>query len=72
MTIATDYPGVQVYTGNFLEQVCGKNGHIYSRRDGVCFEPQFYPDAINRPEFISAVCKAGEKFRKEIVYRFDV
>lgn len=71
MTISTDYPGVQMYTGNFLEQVNGKKGHIYSTRDGLCFEPQFYPDAINRPEFVSPICKAGELFKKKIIYSFD-
>lgn len=71
MMIATDYPGVQVYTGNYMERIPGKCGHTYLKRGGICFEPQFYPDAINQPEFISPVCKAGETFRKEIVYRFD-
>lgn len=71
MTIATDYPGVQMYTGNFLDGVEGKGGHIYRKREGICFEPQFYPDAINKPEFISPICKAGQKYRKEIVYTFS-
>lgn len=71
MTIATDYPGVQMYSGNFLNGVCGKKGHVYSKREGLCFEPQFYPDAANRTEFVSPVCKAGEKYRKEIVYTFE-
>ncbi len=71
MTIATDYPGVQMYTGNFLNGVYGKKGHIYSKREGLCFEPQYYPDAVNRPEFISPICQSGEKYRKEIVYTFE-
>ncbi len=70
MKIATDYPGVQMYTGNYLDGIKGKKGHIYTKRTGICFEPQFYPDAINKPEFISPVCRAGEKYRKEIVYSF--
>lgn len=71
MTIATDYPGVQIYTGNFLEQVRGKKGHVYAKRDGICFEPQFYPDAVNQPGFVSPVCKGGELFQKKIIYRFE-
>ena len=55
MSIETDYPGMQMYTGNFISNkkrnVAGKNGHIYSERDGVCFEPQYYPDAINHSDF---------------------
>ena len=74
MTIETDYPGMQMYTGNFISNerrgVKGKNGHIYSERDGVCFEPQYYPDAINHKNFISPVCRAGKRFNKRIVYTF--
>ena len=72
MEIATDYPGVQMYTGNYLDGLKGKKGHVYTKRTGICFEPQFYPDAVNRPEFISPVCKVGEKYRKEIIYKFFV
>ena len=74
MSIETDYPGMQMYTGNFISNkkrnVAGKNGHIYSERDGVCFEPQYYPDAINHSNFVSPVCRAGEKFDKRIRYIF--
>ena len=74
MSIETDYPGMQMYTGNFISNkkrnVAGKNGHIYSERDGVCFEPQYYPDAINHSSFVSPVCRAGEKFDKRIRYIF--
>ena len=65
---------MQMYTGNFISNkkrnVAGKNGHIYSERDGVCFEPQYYPDAINHSNFVSPVCRAGEKFDKRIRYIF--
>ena len=74
MSIETDYPGMQMYTGNFISNkkrnAAGKNGHIYSERDGVCFEPQYYPDAINHSSFVSPVCRAGEKFDKRIRYIF--
>lgn len=71
MTMATDYPGVQIYTANFLDEKNGKNGHAYSRRDAVCVEPQFYPDSINRPEFVSPVCRAGQLYKKSIIYKFS-
>lgn len=51
MKISSDYPGIQMYTGNYIGNVKGKHGHIYAPRDGVCFEPQYFPDAVNRPEF---------------------
>lgn len=71
MTILTDYPGIQMYAGNFLNGVKGKEGAIYNKREAICFEPQFYPDSINHDNFVSPVCKANEAFHKEIVYRFE-
>lgn len=70
MEISTDYPGVQMYTANYLENIQGKDGNVYNPRQAVCFEPQFYPDAVNKQGFISPVCDAGKMFHKEIVYRF--
>ncbi|HIX73114.1 MAG TPA: galactose mutarotase [Candidatus Anaerobutyricum stercoripullorum] len=72
MDLATDYPGIQMYTANYLECANGKNGAAYHPRDAVCFEPQFFPDAIHKPEFPSPVCKAGTPFHKEIVYTFSI
>lgn len=71
MTLSTDYPGIQMYAGNYLKGEKGKKGAIYNRREGICFEPQFYPDSVNHEEFISPVCKANQLFHKEIVYRFE-
>lgn len=75
MQIETDYPGMQMYTGNFISNrrrgVKGKKGHIYSERDGVCFEPQYYPDAVNHSNFVSPVCRALDRFNKRIRYTFD-
>merc|ERR1711938_402637 len=47
MTIASDQPGLQFYTGNFLDGMVGKSGAIYERNNGVCLETQAWPDAIN-------------------------
>lgn len=71
MRIETDYPGMQVYTANYVKDVKGKNRHIYGPREGVCFEPQFFPDAVNQDKFISPLLKAGERYKKEIIYRFS-
>ncbi len=71
MDIFTDMPGMQMYTGNFLYDPRGKDGAEYKARDGVAFETQFYPDAVNQPQFPSPVVKAGEEFNYCTVYHFD-
>lgn len=64
LTLTTDFPAVQFYTGAFLENAIGANR-------GFAVEPEFFPDSPNRPEFPSAVLKAGERFRKYAEYRFE-
>lgn len=72
MNIFTDMPGLQMYTGNFINNENeGKDGYHYNRREGVAFETQFYPDAINHPSFPSPVLKAGEEFLSCTVYQFE-
>lgn len=70
MEVYTDLPGVQVYTGNFIFNETGKGGVIYKRRQGLCFETQYYPDAINHDNFPSPVCKAGEVYQTRTTYKF--
>ncbi len=70
MEVYTDLPGMQLYTGNFIEKEDGKNGTQYTKRTGVCFETQFFPNSINVPTFESCVLKAGEDFTSTTVYRF--
>ncbi len=71
MKVYSDMPGIQFYTGNFLRsEVVGKDGADYVRRSGYCFETQFYPNAINMPEFIQPVLKAGEVFSSHTIYKF--
>ena len=63
MTVATDKPGVQLYTGNFLSnKTVGKNGAVYCKHAGFCLETQFYPDSVHQPAFPTAVLKAYEKY----------
>jgi aldose 1-epimerase len=65
-------PGVQLYTGNFLDgTIHGKGGWVYQRRHGFCLEPQQVPDAVNHPNFPSPVLKAGETYRETIMFRFS-
>lgn len=70
MEVYTDLPGIQVYTGNFLEGEPGKEGAVYPRRAGVCFETQFFPDAVHHKSFPSPVCRAGETYHTVTAYRF--
>lgn len=70
MDVCTDMPGVHFYTANFVFHEFGKGGTIYHRRSAACFETQYYPDAINKPEFEQPVTKAGETYRKKTAYRF--
>ncbi len=70
MEVYTDLPGVQVYSGNFLDKEPGKDGIVYKHRQAICFETQGYPDSINHDNFPSVVCKAGEVYQTTTVYKF--
>lgn len=70
MEVYTDLPGVQIYSANFLVEEPGKNGVVYKHRQGICFETQYYPDAINHDNFAGPICKAGEVYRTTTVYKF--
>ena len=70
LEVFTDLPGVQIYSGNFLVEEKGKNGIVYKHRQGICFETQYYPDAINHEDFQSPVRKAGEVYQTRTVYKF--
>lgn len=73
MTEYTNEPGVQVYSGNFLDgSLTGKNGVIYNKRAGICLESQHYPDSPNKPEWPSTVLRPGEKYYSHCVFSFSV
>lgn len=72
MEISTDQPGIQFYTGNFLDgTVTGKQGHVYKRRYGLCFETQHFPDSPNHPEFPSTVLRPGQAFHSRTILKFS-
>lgn len=72
MEVWTTEPGVQLYTGNFLDgTLVGKSGKSYQRRYGFCLETQHYPDSPNKPNFPTTVLKKGDTFRSTTVYRFS-
>ncbi len=70
MEVTTDLPGMQVYAGNFLMGEEGKEGAVYSRRSGICFESQLYPNACNTPAFRSSIVPAGQVYESSTGYRF--
>lgn len=70
MEVYTDLPGVQVYISNALTQEPGKRGVVYAKRQAVCFETQYYPNAINHEHFEGPVCKAGEYLKTRTIYKF--
>ena len=70
MDVLTDLPGVQMYTGNFLRSEAGKDGAVYLHRNGICFETQYYPDAVNHSNFPSVICPAGKTWESVTEYRF--
>lgn len=72
LEVSTTQPGVQFYSGNFLDgTVTGKEGHVYKRRYGLCLETQHFPDSPNHPKFPSTILKPGETFHQKTVFKFS-
>lgn len=72
MEVYTDMPGMQLYTGNFITEEFGKGGAVYHKRDGVCFETQYFPNSCNIPEFPSCLLRAGDEYDFVTVFKFSV
>jgi aldose 1-epimerase len=71
MEVRTSEPGIQFYTGNFLDgTVKGKGGKLYTRRSAFCLETQHFPDSPNHPAFPSTELKPGQRYQSTTVYRF--
>jgi aldose 1-epimerase len=72
LEVSTDQPGVQLYTGNSLdEKLVGKRGAAYRPHCAFCLETQHYPDSVNEPRFPSTILRPGETFRSATIYRFS-
>jgi aldose 1-epimerase len=72
LEVWTSQPGVQFYTGNFLDgTITGKNGHVYKRRYAFCLETQHFPDSPNHPDFPNTILKPGETYREKTVFKFE-
>jgi aldose 1-epimerase len=73
LEVVTDQPGVQFYTGNFLDGTLkGKGGTVYGKNAGFCLETQHFPDSPNQPKFPSTILKPGETFHSTSIYTFGV
>ena len=71
MEVLTTQPGMQLYTGNFLDgTIKGKGGLVYRKRSGFCLEAQHFPDSPNHPEFPSVTLKTGEVYQQTVIFRF--
>jgi aldose 1-epimerase len=70
MTVATTQPGLQLYTGNYLDGTTGKRGLVHSPHSGFTLETQHFPDSVNQPAFPSTILRPGETYRHTTVYRF--
>jgi aldose 1-epimerase len=72
LEMLTTEPGVQFYTGNFLDGTLkGKGGVVYRKHAGFCLEAQHYPDSVNHPEFPSTILRPGQTYTQTTVYRFS-
>ncbi|MDJ0817822.1 MAG: aldose epimerase family protein [Desulfobacterales bacterium] len=72
MEVYTTEPGIQFYTGNFLDEgISGRDGQTYGRRGGFCLETQHFPNSPNQPEYPSTVLNPGHTYRQTTIYRFS-
>lgn len=72
LEIFTTHSGLVFYTANALQDVRGKQGRIYGNYDGLCFETQAYPDAVNRPEFPSVILYPNQEYHTKTIFRFSL
>ena len=70
MAVYTDCPGIQLYSGNYLNQT-GKGGVYYGKHSGIALETQFYPDALNKPNWKKPIVPREKVYTSETIYRFS-
>jgi len=71
MEVLTTQPGIQIYTGNWIDKVTGKEGKVYDRQDAICLETQGFPNSPNIPFFPSPVLRPGQKYDEWCIYKFS-
>ena len=68
----TTEPGIQFYSGNFLDgRLYGSSGRAYRQSDGLCLETQHYPDSPNKPQFPSTLLRPGQTYKTSTIYAFS-
>ncbi|MBW6460279.1 MAG: galactose mutarotase [Bacteroidales bacterium] len=73
MDVLTTQPGLQFYSGNFLDgSLAGKEGKVYQKNYGLCLETQHFPDSPNQPSFPDVILRPGEKFHHQTIYKFNI
>ena len=72
MEVYTTEPGVQLYTGNWLNGFAGAHGATFPARSAICFEAQHFPDSPNKPHFPSVVLDKNEKYHQTTIYKFGI
>ena len=73
LEVFTTQPGMQFYSGNFLDgSIVGKGGTVYRKHSGCCFETQHFPDSPNHPSFPSTILKPGDHYQHRTVFKFSV
>ena len=70
MAVRTDQPGVQFYTGNYLDGVAGRGGTPYGKHHGFCLETQHFPDSVNRSHFPPVWLRPGQQYMHKTVHEF--
>ncbi len=70
LEVATTEPGIQLYTGNFLDGIAGTSGNVFEKHGALCLEAQHFPDAPNQPAFPNSILRPGETYRQVTVYAF--
>ena len=72
MEMFTTEPGVQLYTGNFLDgKLTGKGGVVYKKHHAFCLEAQHFPDSVHHDNFPSTILRPGEKYTQTTIYKFS-
>ncbi|MFP4547970.1 MAG: aldose epimerase family protein [Fidelibacterota bacterium] len=71
MDVLTTLPGIQFYTGKYIDNLKGRKGKIYPPFAGLALEPQYFPDTPNQPEFPSTLLRPGNRYEEKIIYRFS-
>lgn len=72
LEVYTNEPGIQFYSGNFMEKDNGKSGAVYNHRGALCLETQHYPDSPNHPDFPTTTVNPGETYKSRCIYKLTV